>query len=279
MKYKQETISAIKEYIQQADAILIATGAGMGVDSGLPDFRGKEGFWKAYPFFEKLDIDFMNAASAQGFFSNPDVAWAFYGHRLDMYRKTKLHPGFNMLLDLVKAKNNNYFVYTSNVDGYFQKSGFDADRICEVHGSIHHLQCTMNCNDEIWNNREIININKEQMSVDRYPRCNSCGGIARPNILMFDDYYWIYERTRKQEGKYNKWLHNTTIAKKQKLAIIEIGCGTSIQTIRMNSDWMVKKNSSNAKLIRINPADSYIEANAGWAVEAGALEALGLVLK
>lgn len=54
-------------------------------------------------------------------FSNPDVAWAFYGHRLEMYRKTNPHAGFSMLLDLVKSKNNNYFVYTSNVDGHFQK--------------------------------------------------------------------------------------------------------------------------------------------------------------
>ncbi|MBK2257660.1 SIR2 family NAD-dependent protein deacylase [Francisella philomiragia] len=278
MEYKQETISAIKDYIQQADAILIATGAGMGVDSGLPDFRGKEGFWKAYPFFEKLDIDFMDAASAQGFFSNPDVAWAFYGHRLEMYRKTNPHAGFSMLLDLVKSKNNNYFVYTSNVDGHFQKAGFDADRICEVHGSIHHLQCTMNCNDEIWNNREIIHINKEQMSVDRYPRCNSCGGIARPNILMFDDYYWVYQNSKKQEGKFNNWLHNTVIAKKQKLAIIEIGCGMSIQTIRMNNDWLVSKCLGNAKLIRINPKDSEVAPTKGWGLEMGGLEALGQIL-
>lgn len=64
----KDILDQIRDYIQQADAILIATGAGMGVDSGLPDFRGKEGFWKAYPLFEKLDIDFMDAASAQSFF-------------------------------------------------------------------------------------------------------------------------------------------------------------------------------------------------------------------
>ena len=45
----QETILQAKEIIKNADAIVITAGAGMGVDSGLPDFRGDQGFWKAYP--------------------------------------------------------------------------------------------------------------------------------------------------------------------------------------------------------------------------------------
>lgn len=274
----KDILDQIRDYIQQADAIIIATGAGMGVDSGLPDFRGKEGFWKAYPLFEKLDIDFMDAASAQGFFSNPDVTWAFYGHRLEMYRKTNPHAGFSMLLDLVKSKNNNYFVYTSNVDGHFQKAGYDDNKMYEIHGSIHHLQCAMNCNDEIWNNRETIYVNQDQMTVDRLPKCNNCGGIARPNILMFDDFYWVVNRTDKQKRKYKKWLHNTVMQNNQKLVIIEIGCGTTIPTVRMNNEWTLTIHSSNTKLIRINPNDNYVEAGTGWAIRERALAALEQIL-
>ncbi|AJI52827.1 SIR2 family NAD-dependent protein deacylase [Francisella philomiragia] len=274
----QQIINQIKNYIQEADAVLIATGSGMSVDSGLPDFRGKNGFWKAYPLFEKLDIDFVEAASPQQFFSNPDIAWAFYGHRLDLYRKTQPHAGFKMLLDLVKSKNNNYFVYTSNVDGHFQKAGFDENRIYEVHGSIHHLQCAMDCNDEIWNNRETIYVNQEQMTVDKFPRCNGCGGIARPNILMFGDYYWASRRTDLQKDKYKAWLHDSVITKNQKLVIIEIGCGTTVQTVRMNSEWTMTIHGSNTKLIRINPNDNYVEAGTGWAIRDGALEALKNIL-
>jgi hypothetical protein len=53
-----QTISQAARAIQKADAVLITAGAGMGVDSGLPDFRGDEGFWKAYPPFAAL----LNAA-------------------------------------------------------------------------------------------------------------------------------------------------------------------------------------------------------------------------
>ena len=44
--------------IEQADALIVAAGAGMGVDSGLPDFRGKDGFWRAYPALREAQIDF-----------------------------------------------------------------------------------------------------------------------------------------------------------------------------------------------------------------------------
>ncbi len=49
-------IQEIKQFIEEAQAVLITAGAGMGVDSGLPDFRGDEGFWRAYPAIKELQI-------------------------------------------------------------------------------------------------------------------------------------------------------------------------------------------------------------------------------
>jgi hypothetical protein len=51
-------------WIRSADALVIAAGAGMGVDSGLPDFRGDEGFWNAYPPFRHLGLKFTNLANS-----------------------------------------------------------------------------------------------------------------------------------------------------------------------------------------------------------------------
>lgn len=62
---------AAAEAVRQADALLITAGAGMGVDSGLPDFRGNEGFWRAYPAFAKLGLDFMSMASPGWFHRDP----------------------------------------------------------------------------------------------------------------------------------------------------------------------------------------------------------------
>jgi NAD-dependent SIR2 family protein deacetylase len=117
-------IQTAKQIIKNSEAILITAGAGMGVDSGLPDFRG---------------------------------------------------------LNLVKIKTENYFIFTSNVDGQFTKAGFDTDKMLEVHGSIHHLQCSKNCTSYIWENDEIVNVDMESFQAANIPVCPKCTEVARPN--------------------------------------------------------------------------------------------------
>lgn len=69
------SIQHAADLIDKADGLLITAGAGMGVDSGLPDFRGREGFWNAYPALGKSRIDFTEIASPQAFRSDPEMAW------------------------------------------------------------------------------------------------------------------------------------------------------------------------------------------------------------
>ncbi len=214
-----QNIEKIRKITKEAEAVLITAGAGMGVDSGLPDFRGNEGFWRAYPPIAKLGLSFSQIANPLWFDKDPSLAWAFYGHRLDLYRKTTPHEGFAMLLDLVKEKDENYFIFTSNVDGQFQKAGFDEEKIYEVHGSIHYLQCTKNCTAKIWKNDEEIKVDMDRFEALNYPKCPKCGAIARPNILMFGDWGWNEKRARIQEARYNRFVkHN----RKNKMVIIEI---------------------------------------------------------
>ena len=67
-----------------AEAVFVGAGAGMGVDSGLPDFRGNEGFWKAYPPFAERGLSFIDMASPDWFDADPALAWGFYGHHLNV---------------------------------------------------------------------------------------------------------------------------------------------------------------------------------------------------
>ena len=73
------------QLIAAADALVVAAGAGIGVDSGLPDFRGKQGFWQSYPALARANLDFSEIASPQTFQRDPYLAWGFYGHRLLLY--------------------------------------------------------------------------------------------------------------------------------------------------------------------------------------------------
>ncbi len=256
-----------KTLLHQAEQILIGAGAGMGVDSGLPDFRGNQGFWRHYPALKGLS--FAEMANPAWFEAHPERAWGFYGHRLDLYRNTRPHAGFKHLLEWLQTMGKSWFVFTSNVDGQFQKAGYDPARILEAHGSIHHLQCMEDCGQPIWPAEKTTVVVDEArcLAEPPLPACPGCGGLARPNILMFNDFDWDARRTEAQEQRYARWLQSG-----QGLRVgIELGAGTAIPTVRheleSRCDW----------LIRINPRETEPPTR-GLTLNCGALEGLQQLL-
>ena len=250
-------LKSAAEIIRDSDALLITAGAGIGVDSGLPDFRGNQGFWNAYPPIAKLGISFVEMANPYWFQKDPYLAWAFYGHRLNLYRSTEPHDGFRRLLEIGQNKPAGYFVFTSNVDGQFQKAGFDPDLIQECHGSIHHLQCNGPCNTDIWS-ADSVKIKVDEnifKALDPLPQCKQCQALARPNILMFGDWNWLSYRTENQQDKMNEWLGNIR-QNNLNLATIEIGAGEAVATVRYTSENIIR--NYDGKLIRINPRDYHV---------------------
>ncbi len=266
----RDAVREAAEIIRSADAILITAGAGLGVDSGLPDFRGRHGFWKAYPPIAKLGISFEEMANPRWFETNPGLAWAFYGHRMNLYRKTVPHEGFAMLMRWADAKVGGYFVFTSNVDGQFQKAGFNGERVEECHGSIHHLQCAAPCARHIWSADGItLEIDEEKFeAAEPLPLCGSCGNIARPNILMFGDWSWIPDRSAGQEHRKRQWMDELQ-RNGWTPAVIEIGAGISVPTVRYMSESVARE--TGGKLIRINPRD-YSVPGGGVSIPMGAKE-------
>ena len=274
MEEKEETIKLIEraaEAVRNAGALLICAGAGIGVDSGLPDFRGNEGFWKAYPPFARLGLSFIDMANPGWFVRDPELAWGFYGHRLNLYRNTLPHKGFDLMLKWGRTKPGSYFVFTSNVDGQFQKSGFYDDQVVECHGSIHHFQCVdPDCSSAIWPaERVAVTVDETTMKAKKpLPTCPACHSTARPNILMFGDWNWLGDRTEDQHQRFDQWLHqnnNTTIT------VIECGAGTGIPTVRMTSENIASR--FNASLIRINTREPQVPPGQ-ISIPMGALEAL-----
>jgi NAD-dependent SIR2 family protein deacetylase len=259
-----ERIEAAADAIRTADALLIGAGAGMGVDSGLPDFRGPEGFWKAYPPFRGRE--FAELSTPHWFDTDPELAWGFFGHRLNLYRSAVPHGGFKMLLRWGRQRPMGLFVFTSNVDGQFQKAGFSEEQVLECHGSIHRLQCNARCGRTIWPATEV------QVEVDEatirarsaLPVCPRCRAIARPNILMFDDWEWDPAKHAEQLYLYRRWLYH---AQGRRIVAVELGAGLSIPTVRRECE------ARSQVLIRINPRDATVPAG-GISLPLGALEAL-----
>ena len=252
MVVKQDKIGIAAEKIGSAEAIFVTAGAGIGVDSGLPDFRGDEGFWKAYPPLAQLGLSFVEMANPRWFEEDPELAWGFYGHRLDLYRTTIPHPGFELIRRWVESKPGGSFVFTSNVDGQFQKAGFPGDCILECHGSLLHLQCSRPCSNRIWSSGGVdIEVDKSTFRANGdLPVCPDCHAVARPNVLLFGDGGWVPNRADEQENRLRSWFESV---RELRLVVIEIGAGTAVPTVRWQSEEV--QNLAGAPLVRINPRD------------------------
>jgi NAD-dependent SIR2 family protein deacetylase len=268
----QEAAEQAAALITQADGLLLAAGAGMGVDSGLPDFRGTAGFWKAYPALAAEGTDFTEIASPAAFAANPRRAWGFYGHRLALYRATQPHAGFALLKKWGQLREHGSFVFTSNVDGQFQRAGFDPARIDECHGSIQHLQCLVPCSDAIWPATDFQPVVDEArcMLMSALPRCPHCGGLARPNILMFGDWDWIDTQRAAQALRLRRWLEGV-----RRPVVVEIGAGVDIATVRHFSRRAVVEHG--AALVRINPREPGLGGLPGVGIAGGALQVLASI--
>eukprot|EP00698_Gefionella_okellyi_P019408 TRINITY_DN5946_c0_g1_i1.p1 TRINITY_DN5946_c0_g1~~TRINITY_DN5946_c0_g1_i1.p1 ORF type:complete len:303 (-),score=27.50 TRINITY_DN5946_c0_g1_i1:26-934(-) len=270
-------LDAAVSAIRGARAILITAGAGLGVDSGLPDFRGPQGFWKAYPPMQALGLAFSDVSNPQSFVKDPQFGWGFFGHRYHLYSAAIPHEGFAILQELVQMMPLGGFVFTSNVDGQFQKAGFSEDKIIECHGSIHHLQCFSGCNKIIWDAKSTLTslvVDAEFMASKPLPQCQSCAGLARPNILMFGDDGWNSDRTDTQYDRYQSW--SDQLPKGTPVVVIEMGAGLSVPTIRHTSEYWLRKQSVKTTLLRINPRES--EGPTGTiSIPCGSKEALVMI--
>jgi NAD-dependent SIR2 family protein deacetylase len=171
---------------------------------------------------------------------------------------------YRILQEIADKMPNGAFVATSNVDGQFQKAGFSEQRIYELHGSIHRLQCM----DKFCETRSaqpfMPEVDEENCRLSsELTRCFACGGIVRPNILMFADWGWNDHVAEVQQMKLRGRLGGV-----KKLVVIEIGAGKNIPTIRNLSE------RQEGKVIRINPKDYWPHPGKGVSLQIGGLEAL-----
>jgi NAD-dependent SIR2 family protein deacetylase len=173
-----------------------------------------------------------------------------------------------ILLEMAVRMEKGCFVFTSNVDGQFQKAGFDPERLVECHGSIHHLQCMNDCTSAIWpadNVAPVVNLTRCRM-VSEMPRCPHCGELARPNILMFNDGDWVPDRMEMQYAHLQTWVSSV-----QRPVVIEIGAGTAIPSVRRLGEVF------KGPLIRINPRESEVHRGSDIALPTGALNGLRML--
>jgi NAD-dependent SIR2 family protein deacetylase len=185
---------------------------------------------------------------------------------LNLYRTTVPHEGFEILRRLGAALPGGVSVFTSNVDGQFQRAGYPAEQVFEIHGSIHFVQCLGGCGLALLTADSFrVHIDPQSLRAsDPLPRCPRCSSLLRPNILMFNDYSWDSRRSDEQEARQSAWVTDI-LSRGLRLGVVECGAGLAIPSVRHFCARLARQ--AGVPLIRINPREH--EADFGDAAHIG----------
>jgi NAD-dependent SIR2 family protein deacetylase len=237
------------EVIRAAEGLVLMAGAGMGAEAGRAEFQNDEDFWRAYPPFAKQRLPFAELSTPQWFERNPALAWGFYGWRIEQGRRTPPHAGFAILRRWMAEKPQGGFVFTSCLDGCFQRGGFAEERVVECHGSLEHLQCVKPCCAATWPAPADLQLTIDPETLRAggdLPRCVRCGGLARPNVLMAGDGAWSSGRTLAQQVRFRAWLGSLA---RGKFGLIEVGASAAGATVRQTAEQLAA--AGRVSLIRL----------------------------
>jgi NAD-dependent deacetylase len=170
---------------------LVLTGAGISAESGIPTFRGAEGYWVV----GSRNYQPEQLATRSAFARDPALVWGWYLHRRGVCRRAAPNAAHRALVELERARGDRFLLLTQNVDGLHLLAGHhSAARCLQIHGNLHWMRCTRErCG--------VLTPVPESLPLDwprgRSPmpqelallRCAACGETARPHVLWFDECY------------------------------------------------------------------------------------------
>jgi len=162
----ENLIQQAAEKIASAEKVVALTGAGISVDSGIPDFRSADGIWSKYDPLEYGTID--------AFLSNPIKVWKMLRELADMLGDAKPNPGHEGLAEL-ESLGKLSSVITQNVDGLHQDAGNSV--VIEFHGNGRKLVC-LSCKRTY---------ERDEIAPDAFPPMCACMNVLKPDVIFFGE--------------------------------------------------------------------------------------------
>lgn len=163
----------LREYIEESNNIVFFGGAGVSTESGIPDFRSKDGLYNQHDIqFDKYEPEYL--LSRECLYNNPKVFYEFYRQKMDTrnIEPNITHKVLAKMEEIGKLKA----IVTQNIDGLHQKAG--SRKVFEIHGTTQRNYCskckTEYHSDFFFNTKEII------------PKCE-CGGLIRPDVTLYGE--------------------------------------------------------------------------------------------
>jgi NAD-dependent SIR2 family protein deacetylase len=276
----QTQAQQIRQWIQEADRVLIGAGAGLSADAGV-DYTDEVAFAKQFPALTKRGV--RAAYQMIGFSDLPKTLfWGYWLMHVNEVRfSSGRRPVYDTLLSLVEGKD--CFVLTSNVDALFVRHGFDAARVCSIQGDFGFLQCLTPCSNELWPSEPILagllpEIDPATQALrdeSLIPSCPRCGGEVFFNVRGGD--WFVEEPWLQHHAALRTWLPS---ASNERLLVLDIGSGFNTPSVVR---WPMERMAQaipTARFVRINRNDPHIDVDLGprgVTVAAGALETLSRV--
>lgn len=171
--------------------LLALTGAGISAESGIPTFRGAEGFWRVGSRNYRPE----ELATQSAFRRMPREIWSWYLYRVGICRRALPNAAHLALVEIENAFRERFLLVTQNVDGLHRRAGHSGERLYAIHGDLEQMRCSEACGDDAtWplaehyatpSNAESA-IDDDTWAALRCPRCHA---LARPHVLWFDEAY------------------------------------------------------------------------------------------
>jgi NAD-dependent deacetylase len=179
----------VQEITRSTRPITVLTGAGISAESGIPTFRGPEGYWTVgSEVYHPQEM-----ATFATFTRMPDELWAWYLYRMGVCAAADPNDGHLALVRMEEHLGDRFTLITQNIDGLHLRAGSSLDRTCQIHGNIFFMRCSADCTTDVYPVPPEVRPKKagEPLTdTDRKMlRCPLCGARSRPHVLLFDECY------------------------------------------------------------------------------------------
>ena len=184
--FNQEIVTLLKDPTKQ---ITILTGAGISAESGIPTFRGPEGYWT---IGSKVYMP-QEVATMAMFRQHPRAVWEWYLYRLGVCLEARPNAGHNALVELERKLGHRFTLITQNIDNLHIRAGNSLERTYQIHGNINFTRCSDECTSELFYLANELRMKRKQKELNddelELLHCSLCGAWLRPHVLWFDEYY------------------------------------------------------------------------------------------
>ena len=197
----------------ESGRITILSGAGISAESGIPTFRGPEGYWTiGSEVYQPQQM-----ATYRMFRQNPDAVWQWYLYRLGVCQSAKPNRGHYTLVDLERILQERFTLITQNVDNLHLAAGQTLERTFQIHGNIFFARCSAECHQAVYPLPRGVTAKDKSEPLSAVERdllqCPRCHQRLRPHVLWFDETY----------NEHHYHLESTIAAARQTALLLVIG--------------------------------------------------------